>query len=111
MLSKSDLLAIKLETREVKLSQGSVLIKEFTASDREGFELLALNMTKGKGAKNMKAKLISVSVVNEQGGRVFGDDEVAQISQMPSRVTEEIFNEILSLNGMAGDAVAVEMGN
>ena len=105
MLNKEDILGIKLKTKTVELDQGEVCIKEFTTSDREKFEMLAIKMSKSGAAKNMKAKLLAISIVKEDGGRMFGDDEIGKISQMPSKVTELLFNEILELNGMGADAL------
>lgn len=110
MLNKAALLGISLKTRSVKLETGTVLIQEFTTSDREKFEVLAMDMQKGK-AKNLKAQLIAISVMSENGSRMFGDTDIDQITQMPSTVTEKLFNEILSLNGMAADAIGEELGN
>ncbi len=111
MLNKAQLLGIGLKTKEVKLPQGVLLIKEFNTSDREKFEVLAMQMQKTGEAKNMKAKLIAISLVNEDHGRIFGDDEIDKIAQMPSTITETLFNEILDLNGMANDSLDVETGN
>ncbi len=111
MLDKTQLLSIGQQTKTVKLDQGELLIKEFTTSDREKFEVLAMKMQKSGEAKNMKAKLISISVINDNGSRFFGDDEIEKIAQMPSTITETLFNEILAINGMANDALDVEVGN
>lgn len=111
MLSKEQLLGARLKRKKVKVAGGEILIQEFTTSDRETFELLAMKMTKGGEAKNMKAKLISLSIIKEDGKRYFGDDEIGAISQMPSTITETLFNEILAINGMANDALEVAEGN
>lgn len=111
MLNKAELLAISLKTKEVKLESGTVTIREFTTSDREAFEMLAMKMSKDNNSKNMKASVIVKSIINKEGTRVFGDDENGLISQMPSTITQKIFNEILEINGMAGDALDVETGN
>ena len=111
MLNKDDLLGVGLKTKAINVGAGEVLIREFTTADREKFEVLAMQMSSGKGAKNMKAKLIAISLVNEQGGRVFGDDEINKIAMMPSTITEKIFNEVLELNGMADDALDTAEGN
>ena len=110
MLKKDDLLGLGLAEKIVELPTGEVKIKEFTTSDREAFELMAMKMKEG-GAKNMKAKLISISVITEGGSRMFGDDEIGKISQMPSKVTELLFNEILELNGMGDGALGASEGN
>ena len=111
MLDKAQLLSIGLKTKTIKLDQGELLIKEFNTSDREKFEVMAMDISKGGDSKNMKAKLISISLINEDGGRYFGDDEIDKISQMPSTITQLLFDEILSLNGMAEDSLEVEQGN
>ena len=110
MLDKQDLFNIQLATKIVKLPQGEIIIKEFTTAGREQFEMMALKMQDGK-AKNMKAKLIAMSCVKEDGNRMFGDDELAKISELPSKITELIFNAVLDLNGMGADALGESEGN
>ena len=110
MLDKNALMGIDLKTKVVKLPQGELLIREFDTSTREKFELMAQDYQSGK-SKNMKAKLIAVSVIHENGGRYFGDDEIDKISKLPATITEKLFDEILSLNGMANDALEVNEGN
>jgi len=96
-MKKENLLNIELGTAVVDTSAGEVKMKELTTSDRETYEL---SLQRGT-AKNLKATLISKSVITDEGSRMFGDDEIAKISQMPSSVSEKIFNAILVLNGMA----------
>ncbi len=110
MLNKTDLLGISLKRKKVKLEVGEVLIKEFTTADREVFEMSAMNLEEG-AASNIKSKLIAISLINPDGTRVFGDDELHKISQMPSTVTETIFNEILALNSMKSDSMEEAEGN
>lgn len=110
MLKKEDLLGLTLAEKIVELPTGEVKIREFTTADREKFEVLAMNTQKGS-AQNMKAKLIAISVMNDAGTRMFGDDEVAKIAQMPSSTTELLFNEILTLNGMGAGILEDIEGN
>jgi len=110
MLDKNDLFSIELATKVVQLPQGEIMIKEFTTAGREQFEMMALKVQDGN-TKNMKAKLIAMSCVNETGGRIFGDDELGKISEIPAKTTEILFNEILSINGMGADALGDTEGN
>ena len=110
MLNKTELLRIALKTEEVKLDQGSLKIQEFTTSDREAFEIFAMKMNTGK-VKNLKAKLIVISVVEDRGSRMFGDDEIGTVSQLPSTITEKLFNAILKLNGMGAASFSEAEGN
>ncbi len=111
MLNKNDLLSIGLKRKEVDLDTGTVLIREFTTADREKFEVLAMGMQEGSGKKNMKANIIAISLINKDNTRVFGDDEIGKIAELPSTITEVIFNAVLDINGMAGDALDVAEGN
>lgn len=105
MISKDDLLNKQLDTRIVNIDGDEFLIKEFTTSDREDFEILAMKMQSTVQPKNMKAKLIVISLINEDRTRMFGDDEIGTVSQLPSKITQKLFDEILSLNGMAEDSI------
>lgn len=108
MLNKAALLGIGLKTKSVKLETGTVLIQEFTTADREKFEVLALGMRTGK-SKNFKSQLIAISVMGENGSRMFGDTDIDQITQLPTTVTQPIFDQILVLNGMDEEAEDIEV--
>jgi len=110
MIKKEDLFNTQLKTKVVEIAGGSIKIKEFTTSAREQFEMLAVKMQSGK-AKNMKARLIVTSCINDNGTRYFGDDEIDKVAELPSNITEKLFNEILSINGMGADAIGEAEGN
>lgn len=110
MINKKDLFSISLKREIVTLDQSELLIQELTTSQREEFELLAMDLNNSK-AKNMKSKLISVSVINEDGSRFFGDDEVEKIAMLPGSITEKIFNAVLKINGMGENILEETEGN
>jgi len=110
MLNKNDLLSIVAKREVVSLEIGDVIIREFLTSDREQFEKMALNAS-GDGLSIMKSKMVAVSLINEDGHRLFGDDEIASISSMPSGVVETIFEAIVELNGMGESSLDKEVGN
>ena len=96
-MTKEELLKITLATAVVAVGDSKLTIKELTTSDREQYEMTVVKST----SKNLKALLIVKSVITDDGNRMFGDDEINTVSQMPSSLTEALFNQILILNGMA----------
>ena len=109
ILSKDNIFAADdLDVQEVEVSEwgGSVLIRPFTIADREKFEGWG---DKSRGAKGKRTGnellcfMITASVVDEQGNRVFTDNDVEQLKEKNSSVIDYLAKEIQKLNGISED--------
>jgi len=108
MLSKDLLFKTAFKTKKVTVSGGTITIREFTTADREQFEKY---VSGDKIGPSIKAKLIVMSTINENGSNFFGDDDIDKISQLPSTLTESLFTQILKLNEMNPNSTAQMEGN
>jgi len=106
---KDDLLGIGFKTEVVKIGKLELPIKELDTASREKLELKILDIQKN-GVGSITAIAISISLMNEEGSRMFGDDEHAKITAMPSNITETLLQAILKINGMGETALEEEVG-
>lgn len=96
---------------------GKFRIRELSATERDKFEVAAFNDTTeivdGKPVVRRKvnpvmlrANLVALCLVDESNVRLFGDDEIAQLSDgVPTAVLSKLFTAAQKLNGLDGGAV------
>lgn len=114
-LSKQDILqASDLPTEEVYVPEwgGSVLVRGMTAAERDRFEAEIVRQTR-EGVKvelhGIRAKLCAMAIVDEQGNRLFSDEEIAILGNKSASALQRIFEVALRLSRFSGEAIA-EMG-
>lgn len=103
-LSKEQLLGLQANetiTRNVN-GWGNVRLRTMSGLDRA--ELERLSTGKLDPAK-WRQKLLSLSLANEDGTRMFDDNEAKLLLEKPGIAVEDLCNEILQLNQIGGDAV------
>lgn len=82
----------------------SVLVKGLNGHERDRFE--ASISTGGKvDLSNIRAKMVALSVVNDQGQRVFTDKHVAQLGLKSAAALDLIFDAARRLSGMKKEDV------
>lgn len=97
--------ASDITTEEVEVPEwgGSVLVRALTALERDRFEASVIQGS-GKNAKvkleNARAKLASLTVVDENGNRLFGPNDVTKLSQKSASALNKIFNVAARLSGI-----------
>ena len=55
--------------------------------------------------ENLRARLVALCLVDADGNRLFGDDEIDQLGEEPSSVLGQLFMVAQKLNGLAAAAV------
>jgi hypothetical protein len=87
---------------------GSVLIKAMTGAERNAF-LARHIQNPGKGQTiildNMHADLAALSIINEDGSRMFSAAEVGALAQKSGTALERIFKAASKLNGLSDEDV------
>jgi len=83
---------------------GSVFVQTMTGIDRDAFEL---SLTKdGKASiENMRAKLCARTIVDENGNRLFTEDDVEALGKKSATALDRIFEVAQRLNGIGADAM------
>lgn len=116
LLSRDDILnAQDLPTERVAVPEwgGEVLVRGLTAAERDAFEA---SIVKRRGQKtemdlrNMRARLVAMCVVDEQGNRLFSDQDVEALGRKSASALDRIFEVAQRLSGLRPEDVE-ELGN
>lgn len=59
----------------------------------------------------LEMRLVAMSLVDENGDRLLGDDEVSHIAERSPAVVSRLFRVVQSLSKLGGDAVEEAAGN
>lgn len=111
LLSKDQILAaqdIRFETVAVPEWGGEVRIRSMTAADRDDYEQWLIEQTGGDTSKrlyNMRARLVALAIVSEDGERLFNDDDVAALCKKSASAMGRIFDAAMALNAIAAKDV------
>jgi len=90
-----------------------VRIMEMSAGDREAYERMVLRMNEQSNKvepdiSNLRAKMVAISVVDEEGRRVFTNEDVEALSRKHHEAIRFLFNKAMSLNRIEEEAVEGE---
>ena len=95
---------LQTEVVEVPEWGGSVKVQGMTGRDRDAFEAEIIER-KGKdfnvNMQNIRAKLVSLSLVNGDGQRVFTDKDVAALGKKSAVALDRIFTVAQELSGIS----------
>ena len=90
-----------IKTREVDMPEwgGSVFVKGVTGAERDNFE--AANQDSSGNAKltNLRARFLVRCIVNEQGTRIFADQDAAALGKKSSAAINRLWEVAGELNG------------
>jgi len=116
VLGKDDILNaddIVTETVDVPEWGGSVIIKTITARQRDAWEasIVPLGNRKKMNMVDIRAKLLAVCIVNEDGGRMFTDADVAKLTRKSGKAVDRVFSAAQKLNKISDDDVEELAGN
>lgn len=106
-LSRDDIFALIFQRKEVEVEGlGTVLIRELSAAEQEGYARSVLS-SDGKPdiskAKAMNAKLISMACIDTEGKQLFTQADINKLNLLPGGPIKALGQEILRLSGMLGD--------
>jgi hypothetical protein len=93
---------------------GHVYVRGLTARERDEFEIA---VTKRKGGetiwdvRNVRARLCVIGLCDEQGRRLFSDEEIPSLGKKSALVLERCFDTIRHLSGMTDADLAELEGN
>lgn len=101
-LSKDQILAAPLPAPmvlHVPEWSGDVYIRIMTGTERDAFEAAVLG-TDGKVTKdNLRARLLTRTLADETGARLFADGDAAALGGQSAVVLDRLYAEAMSLNG------------
>lgn len=113
LLTKDQILeADDLKTVEVEVPGwgGSVRVRTMSGADRDAWEASMVAVqpdgTRRANMENMRAKLVALTVVGEDGNPLFTLDDVARLTRKSAEALDRVFDASQKLNGLGAKAEA-----
>lgn len=112
LLTRNDLDQIKLKRKYVEVPDwgGTVLIRELTGEQRDSYEGSLFNNTaptKGQprrmNTQNARARLVAMCLIDEEGKRLYNDNEAYLLGQLGSQGVDLLFDECRKLSGITDE--------
>lgn len=112
LLSKEAILAVQdtaTELVEVPEWGGAVRVRGLTGSERDAFESEVVQRN-GRdvrtNTRNIRARMVVMSVVNEDGSRMFSYHDIEALGEKSARALDRIFGVAMRLSGLRDEDVA-----
>jgi hypothetical protein len=111
LLTKESILAVQdvvTELVDVPEWGGAVRVRGLTGAERDAFESEVIQR-KGRdvttNTRNMRARLVVMSVVDEEGKRLFGFPDIETLGAKSARALDRIFSVAMRLSGLRDEDV------
>ena len=107
MLSREQILSAddrKTEDVEVPEWGGTVRVRALSGAERDAYEAglvqLRSDGTRRLTMQNARARLVSLSLCDEQGNRLFSDADVSELGDKSAAALERVFDVASRLSGL-----------
>jgi hypothetical protein len=95
-----------LQTEPVEVPEwgGAVLVRSLTGRERDAYEqsvMVRRGRTYEARLTDARAKLVSLSIVDEEGVRMFSDGDVKKLTQKSAAALSRVFNMAARLSGIS----------
>jgi len=87
---------------------GTVRLRTLTGSERDAFEgsiLVQNGNSRRLNLKNARAKLLVLSLVDEDGKRLYAETDVAKLGKKSAKVLDRLFDKAQKLSGLTDEDV------
>jgi hypothetical protein len=114
ILSREQILAAQdLRREKVTVPEwgGDVFVKALTGLERDGFDMSLIGADRKADLLGARAKLAVRCIVDENGERLFGDDDVQFLAAKSATALERIGRVAQRLNGMGDSELEDIKGN
>ena len=91
---------LKREEVEVKEWGGVVLVRELRGRERDAFEEGSLDKQRNVKMTNMRARLVAMSAIDEEGERLFNAKEAEQLGEKSATALNRLFEVCCKLSGI-----------
>lgn len=102
------------EVVEIPEWNGAVIVRGLTGAERDAFEQSIVEQ-RGKNTRmnlrNIRAKLVALTVVDEEGNRVFSDEDAEALGKKSAAALDRIFAVAQRLSGLRPEDVEELAGN
>ena len=107
LLSRDQILgASDRETQDVEVPEwgGTVRVATMSAGARDAFDASLTDSEGNQETTNFRAKLVAATVVDEDGERVFGSEDIDALAGHGARAIDRVFDVAARLNGFTKGA-------
>lgn len=111
MLAKDQILSMddfEYKTLEIEEWGGEIRLRSLSSADRDQFEA---ELSQTQDLTNLRARLVCRAIVDEEGSRMFTDQEAKALGAKNANVLSYIFEAVRVMNGMDDDALEDAEGN
>lgn len=103
MALKDKLLKSTLKEEKIELNGEVAIVREMTAGKASVYEN-SLYTVVGKDVKldtkDAKAKLLCLTLYDEEGTEVFKIKDIEQVKQLPASIVDKVYQIAISINGL-----------
>jgi len=112
ILTRLQLDDIKLRTKQLTVVEwgGDIIIRELTGTERDAYETSIFGTTapvKGKDRQlnlaNARARLVALCLIDENGARLYKDNEVYLLGKLPASGLDKVYDECRILSGITDE--------
>jgi hypothetical protein len=114
VLSKDQILEaddLKRETIATPEWGGDVLVRELRGRERDAFEEGSMDKQRNISMANMRARLVAMSAIDEEGERLFSNKEAAALGDKSATALNRLFEVCCRLSGITESDVDKLEGN
>lgn len=102
---------LKRETVFVEEWGGDVIVSEMDGTARDAWEQELANREKGQNLKNPRARLVVATLVDEQGQRIFADQDIDVVGSKSAKALDKVCKVAMRLNGLGSQDLEAAKGN
>lgn len=115
-LKDSIIAADDRKTKRVDVPEwgGEVILRGLSGTDRDSWEqsnVIRRGNTAEVNLTGSSARLLVRALVDEEGNRLFADNEWQQLSAKAGHVLSKLADEVIDMSGLGADAVEDGQGN
>ena len=108
VLSKEQILQaddLKRETVDIPEWGGEVLLRELRGRERDAFEEGSMDSKRNVTMTNMRARLVALSAIDEEGERLFTAKEAKELGDKSATALNRLFEVCCRLSGITSEDV------
>jgi hypothetical protein len=102
------------ETVPVPEWGGDVIVRSISALERDEFES-SMAVKRGRSIevniRNIRARLVAIAAVDEDGKRLFSDKDVEQLGELSAKAMDRVYEVAARLSGISERDAAEIAGN
>lgn len=95
---------VKYEVVAVPEWGGDLRLKALTGKERDAFEASTVEVKNGKqrpNLSNLRARLVSLCAVDEDGNRLFAQIDVTRLGDKSAAALQRVFDKCSDMNGLS----------